>query len=260
MAHHYVFGTGNIYILPSGATPIQVAAIQNASVDFDGDAKQLYGQNQFPLDTARGKIKITGKFEIGQVNLNLWNSVFFGMSSAGLTTGQTVPVYNEADSVPGSIAYTITVSNAATFSADLGVYYAAGATTGVPGTPLTLVASGPAVGQYSVSGSGVYTFALADASAPVLISYEYTVANTVTGYKQSQQLAVTNQLMGSVPVFGLHLNNTNKTKSSVLQLYACTCSKLQFPLKQDDYGLQSVDVMAQDDGTGRILNWSATQG
>ena len=90
MAHHYVFGTGNIYILPSGATPIQVAAIQNASVDFDGDAKQLYGQNQFPLDTARGKIKITGKFEIGQVNLNLWNSVFFGMSSAGLTTGQLV--------------------------------------------------------------------------------------------------------------------------------------------------------------------------
>ena len=88
----------------------------------------------------------------------------------------------------------------------------------------------------------------------MLVNYEY--ASSTTG----KTLAVTNPLMGAIPVFGLHLNNTTKGKQSVLQLYACTSSKLQFPFKQDDYGLQSIDFSAQDDGTGRILSWSTTEG
>ena len=41
------------------------------------------------------------------------------------------------------------------------------------GVQLTPVGSGPTVGQYSVS-AGVYTFAAADASAALLISFLYT--------------------------------------------------------------------------------------
>lgn len=247
MAHQFFFGTGNIYIIPSGAnpTPISVAAIQNASVDFDGDLKQLFGQNSFPLDTARGKTKITGKFEMGQANLALWNAVFFGQTVA---TGQTLQALNEAASVP-TTPYQVTVANGATFATDLGVFLA---TTGVP---LTRVAASPATGQYSVNTTtGVYTFAAADTTKAMIFNYEYASSST------GNALALTNTLMGNIPVFGLHLNNITKSKQSILQLYACTSSKLQFPLKQDDYGLLTIDFSAQDDGTGRILNWSTTEG
>lgn len=233
MAHQFYFGTGNIYILPSGATPIAVAAIQNASVEFDGDLKQLFGQNSFPLDTARGKVKIGGKFEVGQINSALWNATFFGQTVTG---GQTLQALNEAAAVPASSSYTVTVANAAHFATDLGVYYAA------TGQPLAWVASSPAAGQYAVS-AGVYSFAAADAGAGVLINYEY--GSSATG----KTLSITNPLMGVIPVFGLHLNNNTKGKQSVLQLYACTSSKLQFPFKQDDYGVQSIDFNVQDDGT-----------
>lgn len=52
------------------------------------------------------------------------------------------------------------------WASDQGVAYA------LTGAALTLVASTPAEGQYSVS-AGVYTFAAADASAALLVSYGY---------------------------------------------------------------------------------------
>lgn len=242
----YAFGTGNLYITPSGLnpTPISIGAIQEASVDFDGDAKALYGQYQFPLDTARGKTKITGKFGTGKMQSALWNAVFFGQTVA---TGQTLASINESGTIPGT-PYQVTAANGATFAQDLGVFYA---TTGLP---LTRVASAPATGQYTVTAAGVYTFAAADTTKAVLLNYEYTSAAT------GQNIAGTNQLMGVIPVFRLDLFNNTKGKQQVLTLYACTAPKLQFPLKLDDYGIISVDFAAQDDGTGRVFNWSTTEG
>src|ERR1700761_8801203 len=113
MAHQFYFGTGNIYIMPTGVvTPMQVAAIQNVSVDFDGDTKSLYGQSSYPLDTARGKVKITGKFEVGQINLNLWNAVFFGQTIT--SSAQTLFAFNEGPSGGSPIpptTFAISVSN-----------------------------------------------------------------------------------------------------------------------------------------------------
>jgi hypothetical protein len=249
MAHQFYFGTGNIYILPSGGgTPLQVAAIQNASVNFDGDTKALYGQNQFPLDTARGKVKITGKFEVGQINSALWNAVFFGQT---VTAGQTLQALNEGPAAIPTTPFQITAANGATFSQDLGVYYSAS------GLPLTAITTGtPAAGQYKLGTGGVYTFSSADnvSGYSAILNYEYGSSST------GKTLAVNNQLMGQMPVYSLHLNNNTKGKQSVLQLYACTSGKLDFPFKQDDYGLQSIDFMAQDDGTGRIFSWSTTEG
>jgi len=256
MAHQFYFGTGNLFITPNSAnpTPINVAAIQNVSVDFDGDLKQLFGQLSFPLDTARGKTKVTGKFEVGQINAGLWNAVFFGLSGAGaqgVTTGQTLYAYNEGPTAIPTTPFQITVANAAHFSQDLGCYNSA------TGIPFQRVASGPTAGQYSVNTStGVYTFSSADnvSAISVVFNYEYTASAT------GQNLPVVNTLMGNIPVFRLDLTNQTKGKNSVLQLYACTSSKLQFPFKQDDYGMQTFDFSVQDDGTGRILNWATTEG
>lgn len=86
--------------------------------------------------------------------------------------------------MPGSAAYTITVSNSANWQDGYAVVYA------TSGLPLSKVASAPAAGQYSVAAS-VYTFNSADASKPALISYTYTIAGT------GQLLTLVNPLMGT---------------------------------------------------------------
>jgi hypothetical protein len=248
MARHYLFGTGNLYLTPvGGGAPQAFGAIQDVSVSFDGDTKMLYGQNSFPLDTARGKTKITGKASFGQLNPSIYNSVFFGGSIA---VGETLQAFNEAASIPATTTYTVTAANGANFKTDLGVFYA------LSGAPLTQVAAGSeAVGKYSVNQTtGVYTFAVADASKAIVLNYLYGSATT------GQTLTINNTLMGSIPTFQLILSNNSKAKQSTLTLLSCTSSKLDLPFKQDDYGIPSLDFSAQDDGTGRVALWSITGG
>lgn len=91
--------------------------------------------------------------------------------------GNTITIYGsiaESDSIPGTAPYQITVANAATFVADLGVTKS--------GVAMVKVAGSPAAGQYSVA-AGVYSFNSADHGAAVVISYRYSIspsAYTVT--------------------------------------------------------------------------------
>jgi CTP:molybdopterin cytidylyltransferase MocA len=110
---------------------------------------------------ARGKCKIAGKAKFAQIVGKHVNDLFFGQT---MNTGQKLTALDEPQNVPGVAAYTITVTNSAQFVDDWGVRYS------VTGLPLAKVSSAPVQGQYSVS-AGVYTFASADASAAVLISY-----------------------------------------------------------------------------------------
>jgi hypothetical protein len=247
MAHQFNFGTGTATLTPvGGGAPIPFGSITAASVDFDGDVKMLYGSNKFPDDVAIGKQKITGKITFGRLDLNLMNACFFGQAIA---IGQTLQATNEAGVVPAASPYTVSAANAANFQQDLGAFYASN------GQQLVQVAAGSeAVGKYSVSASGVYTFSAADEGKGVLLVYSY--GSTTTG----QTLAIGNQLMGNIPTFQLNLSNNTKGKSYNLQLYACTASKLSQPFKQDDYTETEVDFSAFADPAGRVANWSITGG
>jgi hypothetical protein len=73
---------------------------------------------------------------------------------------------DERGTVPSTPGYTIQAQqNDGTFLSDVGVKYAS------TGTALTQVSGAPAIGQYSVNATGLYTFAAADAGAAVLLSY-----------------------------------------------------------------------------------------
>lgn len=242
----YNFGTGNLYATPvGGGAPVAFGALQDVSLDISGDTKMLYGQSAFPLDTARGKVKIDGKASTGQVSLALYNSLFFGGT---ITPGQNLQAFNEAAAVPASAPYQVTVANAATFKTDLGVFFVN------TGARLTQVASAPATGQYTVSNAGVYTFAAADTGKGVVVNYTYGSAST------GQTLTVSNPLMGSIPTFQLILSGASKGKSNIITLLACTSSKLSLPFKQDDYQITEIDFSAQDNGAGQVLTWSTTEG
>lgn len=245
-----VFGVGNLFVTPSGAnpTPAAIGALQDVSVDFNFDIKQLWGSNQFPIEQARGKGKIDIKASSGRFDPTLFNAAVFGLTTA---TGETLAAVGEAGSIPAvSGPYTITTTNSANWTRDLGVY---NTTTKLF---MSRVASGPTTGQYSVA-AGVYTFAAADTLQTVKISYEYSSSST--GKKQSY----TNQLMGSNIVFALDLVNKytggdGVTRSLFLHFYAVQCPKLSMPMKLDDFAIPQLEMHAQDDGLGNIFDWSLT--
>ncbi len=235
----------------SGIGPDQFAILQDVEIDWDWQTKELFGQYQFPLDIARGQGKVTGKAKFARIFGAIYGDLFFGQTAA---TGQLTVSENEAAAVPSTTPYTVAVANAATYSDDLGVYYASGANAGGRFTRVTTPA---AAGQYSVNlATGIYTFAAADAGAAVQISYLYT---TTAGKK----LVLTNQFMGYTPTFKATFY-TLKTTQNVpaglsLVLNACTASKLTLPTKIDDYEIQEFDFSAFADATGTIGTLSTNE-
>ena len=238
----YMFGSGVLFGTRTdvaNSTPVQFGALQDVSVDFSFDSKELYGQNQFPLAVARGKGKVTGKAKLARILARSFNDLFFGQT---LSTGQVLTAFQE-NGVVSATPFTVTVANSATFVEDLGVSYAGPANAGIP---LEKVASAPAAGQYSVA-AGVYTFASTDTGVGVLISYRYTPVSTV-----GQSIAITNQLLGTTPQFSCALYTSYQGKQMNLTLNACIANKLQIATKIEDFTIPELDFAAFADQSGNI--------
>jgi len=241
----YVFGTGQLFALPvGGGAPLRFGALQDVSVDFNGDIKQLYGQYQYALDVARGRTKIDWKAMTGNIDAAAFNQVFFG--GTVVTGNQLVQAINEPGTVPAMTTYTVTVTNAANFQNDLGVYLVSS------GAQLVQVPSAPATGQYSVSIAGVYTFNVAQASAAVLINYMWQQP-AVGG-----SLDIGNTLIGTTPKFQLILSQTYSAKVFTLILYSCVAEKLTLPLKQEDHLIADLSGQAFADATNRVARITTT--
>lgn len=240
----YVFGTGQLFSTPvGGGAPLKFGALQDVSVDFNGDIKQLFGQYQFALDVARGKTKIEWKASTGNIDAAAFNDIFFGET---VTAGdQLVQVFNEEGTVPAMTAYTVTVTNGANFFMDLGVKL-------TDGTPLKQVAASPGPLEYTVSVAGLYTFNVAQASAAVLIDYLWEEA-AVGG-----SLDIGNQLMGTTPKFQLVLSQVYDGKNFTLILYSNVAEKLSLPLKQDDYLIGEISGQAFADAANRVGRLTTT--
>ena len=235
------FGAGALFGVRTditGQSPFQFGALQDVTWDLQFTEKELMGAFQFPLAVARANAKFAGKAKLGVIDAKLLNSLFFGQA---ISSGQTLEALNEAQNVPGSVAYTVTATHSSTFVSDLGVSYAGGL-----GLPLTNTASVTASGQYSVA-SGTYTFSSSDASAAVWLNYLYTVT---TG----EQITITNQLLGTTPTFrGVFVNRDPQTGLLMtFKVNKMTCSKLTLGSKTADFTIPEMDLTIMDDGTGNI--------
>jgi hypothetical protein len=227
--------------------PIMIAAQQDISFDFSWDEKMAYGQNQFPIEAARGKGKITGKISNVRILGQLWNSLVFGQTQTnGIyanyfdQTGSTIP------SPSGPYTIVVTPPSSGTWNYGLGVRDS-------NDLPMTLVASGPTTGQYSVS-AGTYTFAAADAGKKVFIDYNYTATST-TAHKGT----IINSQMGYAPYFQL-----DWTESHYGNLVTFTCprvllSKFNLNTKLDDYTYPEYDFTVFADPSGNIMTYSTSQ-
>lgn len=230
----------------AGIGPDQFAVLQDNSIDFQYEVKELYSQLGFPIDIARGKGKITGKAKMARVFAALYADIFFGASVA---TGEDNVAENESHTLASS---TLTVANASSFVADLGVYYAA---TG--NLRFTFVTGAPSVaGQYTTGVNGTYTFYTGDVGAVIAVSYVYTDASGKT-------ITITNQFMGYTPTFiGTFYQQKNTQGSSgqlTLRLNECVSSHLTFPSRLDDYAMPDLDFQAFANGSGLIGTLSTTE-
>jgi hypothetical protein len=238
----YSFGSGVLIGTRNdiaNATPINFGLVQEVTIDESATVKELFGQYQHPVAIARGTIKTTGKAKVARISGLAIASLFYGYVPV---VGQLATAYGEVAAVPGT-PYQVTVVNSATFVTDQGVLYA------TSGLPLTKVASAPAVGQYSVA-AGVYTFAIADTLAAVLISYTYTIA--VVG----QKFTVTNQLLGTTPTFACNFYSTFQGKAITVAINNCTSSKLAFGTKLEDFVLPEFDFSCFADAANNMMTWS----
>ena len=238
-----VFGPGLIYAKSSatGSSYKQLGSIQDFSFDESKTMKELHGSFQFPIDVATSTIKLSGKMKQAVINATSYNDIFFGQSIA---TGQTLTAVGEAGTIPSSTAYTITVSQSAHFTADLGVTYADGSAV------FQYIPTGtPTVGQYTVT-AGVYTFAAADAGKAVSISYRYSSALTGINITNSQQL------IGTTVTFSLLYVSQHNGKEISLEFFKVVAPKLAMQFKLEDFMVPELDLamFANDAGQAFILN------
>lgn len=223
---------------PIGIGPHQFAILQDTSVDFDFEQKDLYSQLGFPLDAARGKGKVSAKSKMARIYAALYADLFFGTA---FTTGEVNVSQNELVTLAGG-GYT--VSNAANFVADLGVFINAGGQTF-----LQLTTGAPTALQYTVTTAGVYGFNATLNGSQVAVSYVYTDSS---GF----EFTIHNNLMGFTPTFQATMYHNNPTLRSTgqmtLRLNTCISSRLTFPTRVGEYALPDFDFMAIGDGANNV--------
>ena len=244
-----IFGIGALWGTRSdipNVGPDQFAVLQDNSVDFSFEVKELYSQLGYPIDIARGKGKISGKAKVARVFANLYADIFFGGTVA---TGEDNVSENEGYTLATT---TLSVAHATSFVADLGVYYSAAGNfrfqfvTGAPS----------AVGDYSVGTDGHYTFFSGDIGASIAISYVYTDSSGKT-------ITITNNFMGYTPTFIGTFYQSRSTQGSsgqlTLRLNECVSSHLTIPSRIDDYAIQDFDFQAFSAGNNVIGTISTTE-
>ncbi len=242
-----LFGTGVLTLTPAGATPtpIQVAVLKDVSLDESYELKKLVGNLQFAIDAAKGQGTISGKAKSGYFHGGLLAAILSGSTTS---VGSKVMVYNESGTVP-TTPYQITVSGSAQWISDLAVFDVTAQKF------LSRVSSAPATGQYSVA-AGVYTFAAADTTHVMSITYDKTAAAVGT------TIQLTNQLMGANTAFGLKLYNNYQPlaggpNSWGVYLPQVIIPKISLAFKNNDYFEKGLDFEAIADASGNVVtHWT----
>jgi|SRR5580765_3415572 len=234
------FGTGVLYgnptagNQPTNPTPFKFGVLQEVMVDFKADLKKLYGQNQFPVATARGKVNVDIKGKLAVFDPNMLNQLYFAQPAAA--------GYNLiADGEQGTVnSAAVTVSHTPVVE-DWGVQYKS------TGQQLIKVPSAPAVGQYSGPNltTGVYTFASGDNGNVVAISYTYAVNTGTT-------ITLNNQLMGYAPELAMLLYNKFRNKYLACELNDVTLGTISIPTKLEDFWIADFDGAANTDASGTL--------
>ncbi len=242
------FGAGVLTVQAvAGARPIRVGVLQDCSLSFDPDLKELYGQHRYAIAIAGGKTKASVKAKYAGFRGQLLYDAFFadpnGISGSSMTTGgRTLFVDSEPVIAGGAVA------NAGTFLADAGVYVK---WSGRPlnGYDPTIIG---ATGDYTATGgSYVFTapFTAADENPNIPGQVDLYISYTYEDATAGTKIIFGNPRMGSNPVFSATINMAFDGRSALWTFPRCVVDKLAFPTKLDDFEMNDFEFrLAQDIG------------
>ncbi len=228
----------------AGTTPMRFGALQDVTVEWIGDTKELFATTQYPLDAARGKTKISGKAKVAEIKAQMYNDLFFGQT---LTTGALKFAWNESTTLgTGAASYTI-ANSGSTPLVDQGVFYVSN------GNQLLAQTSAPSTaGAYRfTAATGIYAFSSFDASTGVYVNYTY---NSAAGFNIGGQ----NPLMGNTPTFQATLMQQFENNQVVVGVYKCIWTRLTVPTRIDDYVIADLDFSAFAAANGTVFSWNSS--
>lgn len=243
----FMFGAGSMFCIPKVVvpTPRLLGTMQEVSIDFSGNIKELFGQNQFAAATARGQQKVTGKAKFANINMDTYNDLYF---NEAVVTGQNLVVLNEIQVVKAQ-DHTVTAKQSG-FLTDLGLI------NGVTGKPLKRVSgNSPQTGEYALDvASGTYTLNTDMDDKQIQLSYMYNDA--VNG----KTIIINNQPMGEAPSFMGIFNGRFGGKQMTLILNTCVSSKLSLiSTKLEDFNIPEFDFSASVDEIGKLGTLSTAE-
>jgi hypothetical protein len=222
---------------PVNPTPFKFGVLQECTVDFKGDLKKLFGQYQFAVATARGKLECNIKGKLAVFDANMLNQLYFSQTS---TQGYNLIADGELHS---NVQGNVTVTNTPIVE-DWGVQ---NATTGQDFINNVNV-SALVEGQYYVNlTSGNYSINSADDGADLKISYTYFV-NTNTGVT----ISLANQLMGYAPELEMLLYNKFRNKYLAIELSDVTLGSISIPTKLEDFWISDFDGSANANASNSL--------
>lgn len=228
-----LFGPGILWVTRTdiaNATPINIGYINEFSTNLTFELKELYGQNQLPLLVARGTGKPSGKMKAATLSGQALNSVLLGQTwNVGTQYDAAASPATAIPTTPFHI--TPTVPSTGTWNQDLGVVNAS------TGLPMTLVASGPTAGQYSVA-AGVYTFSSADqvSGISVIMTFAYTFA-TAPG----QSMTIASLPIGTTPTFQIDYKSALYGSTYYLRIFNAVGGKWDMNHKLTDFAMPEYD-------------------
>jgi hypothetical protein len=264
---NYQFGSGKIQVRPYTSagvpgSPIDLAVLQEASLDFKFTTKKLYGAYRFPVAVADGE---------GEMPLTCKSAAFYGnafnlvLNNGGATTvGGALQRSAIFDEVGAPAAGVYAVVNGA-YLANTVVVWLTPAGGGVT-RQLAMVAAASEVAGVSCSektpGTGQIGFATGDNGATIRVSYIYqltsgpggqtiTIANPLQNTSLGAQVVLTNQSLNRA---------NNKPSTVILTLNECILPGLKLDFKGGDFTIPdyTMEVCADQNnaiGTMYLYNY-----
>jgi hypothetical protein len=166
-------GMGWISLVPTGVTnptPIHLALVEDGDYEIKQETSDVEDSDGNVIDSFVTKEDITGKLSLKDYSNSLVAAVARGVT---ISTGSVVGTSHQA--IVPTTPFQITVTQGATFSADLGVINL------TDKKPMKRDATATGTGVYAVNTTtGVYTFHTADAADEMLIMYRYTATAGTT--------------------------------------------------------------------------------
>lgn len=248
----YQFGVGALFAKTENGESVEFGTLQNCSIDFSFDKKELHGRNQFAVKIARGKGKVDGKAAYADIKADAINLVLNG----NITNGELKVAEPTNVVVPAGKVVSIDIPTGGTFNQVLKVYDTSGTTK----VPMNIVDMTPTTSgtcqvskSTSVAGSRTYTLSknFVAGDKVVVESVTFTVSASPT---TSTEFAVGDTIANSIKNLVAAINGN----ATINKKFTATYTATDFTLTEVAAGGGNTPGDITVTGTGTITAGTAT--